>query len=71
MKSGTVSYLFCAPQHLAQDLVQVDIKKDVENGMNGWMDSGYWLFAGIINSRLRDCTKGRVCQHRAQHPSTA
>ena len=71
MKAGTVSYLFCAPQHLALDLVQVDVEKDVENGRNGWMDSGHWLFPGIIGSRLCDCLKGRECEHRAQDTSAA
>lgn len=71
MKAGTVSYLFCASQHLALGLVQVDIEKDVGNGRDGWMDSGYCLFPGIIGSRLCDRFKGRECQHRAQDTSAA
>ena len=33
------------------------------------MDSGHWLFAGIIGSRLCDCFKARECWHRAQDMS--
>ena len=35
MKAGTISYLFCAPQHLALGLVQADIKTDVESSRRG------------------------------------
>ena len=35
------------------------------------MDSGHWLFAGIIGSRLCDCFKARECRHRAQDMSAA
>lgn len=42
VKAGTVVFILCSSAHLALGLVQVDIE-DVENGRNGWMDSGHWL----------------------------